>query len=151
MKLACYAVVILGASILGHSQTSENTKSVKPLFVRAKCDGQLSSGLLTSFRQAIVDSKQYVIISRLDEYGLNKTSAYVSMVCTEQTNSLAVASIYGESHCVGPNDCRTGIDGRSLSVAMCGGKNTADCGQQLYQHFVEWLHSPAPKFAGDKQ
>jgi hypothetical protein len=152
MRLACCTLIIFGASSLGFAQqASDNAKPAKPLFVKAQCDGQLSSGVLTSFKQAILDSKQFVIASRLDEFGLNRASGYISMVCTERSDTVAVASVYGTSSCLGPNDCRAGIDGRSLSVALCDGKSSVDCGKQLYQHLVDWLHSPATKFVEGKK
>lgn len=149
MKPIPLMIVIALIPGCGFAQSANNLTPVKPLFVKAKCDGPLLAEVLNSFKQSITDSKHYVIMSRLDEYGLNKTSAYVSMICTERGGTVAVASVFGEAHCLGTNDCRAGIDGRSLGVTLCEGKAASECGEQLYVRFIEWTQSPAPKFAGN--
>ena len=119
----------------------------EPLFVKAECVGKLSSGVLASFKGAISASKTYELIQRLDANG-SYSSGIVEMTCAEHNGTVAVASVYGLSHCLSSTECHTGIDGSSLNVALCDNAEN-DCGQQLFEHLDSYLRSAKPKFVGD--
>lgn len=147
MRHALLLFVLLGSCLHVFGQADQQRLARKPLFVKAHCDGKLSSRVLASFKEAISASKTYELVYRLDANG-SYSSGLIEMRCAEHNGTVAVASVYGLSHCLSSMECHTGIDGDSLNVALCDNSEN-ECGQRLFEHLDSYLGSARPKFVGD--
>jgi hypothetical protein len=120
------------------------TENARPVFVKALCNGKLSSAVLSSLREVIRSSNKYRIIATLDDSGRMDEVLEVEMSCTERDNVVAIATIYGMAKCFGAENCHASMDGSSLSVALCDSNATAACGQALFKAFDAYTSHPNP-------
>ena len=112
MKRAILLLVVL-ASLAVYAQDTKPQDS-KPLiatFVKAKCDGKLSSILLSSFKDALTASKEYRLATTIRDAGPSGKVLFIQMSCVERNDTVAVASAYGIAKCLSANECHLALDG----------------------------------------
>ena len=116
----------------------------KPLLVNARCDGKISSAVLSSLKEEIRTSTKYQLVPGLDDNGRMDIVLLIYMVCTEHNDVAAVATTYGIGHCFSRTDCRGTVDGSSIKVALCNSSPPAECGRALYKAFDDYSIHPNP-------
>jgi hypothetical protein len=116
--------------------------SQKPLFVMAKCDGKLSSTVLSALKDAATASQKYYLISTLDDNGRLDMVQTIHLTCTENKDVTAIASQFGVAKCQTKTVCHSGIDGLSLNVALCNANLSVDCGRALFKAFDDYVNNP---------
>jgi hypothetical protein len=136
MKRLALILMVTLTSLAAHAEGGP-----KPIFVKAKCDGKLSSTLLSSFKDAISTSQNYHLTPTLD---VGWVVGYVQMACTERNGVVVVASVYGLAKCVGSNGCAGSLDGSSLNVLWCDTNDEAECGRQLFKGLAVYLNTAKP-------
>jgi hypothetical protein len=110
--------------------------SPKPVLVKATCDRETSTPLLSSFQEAIQTSNRYEMVPNLSDNGKMDVVLTINMACAERDNDnvIGVASVYGMAKCLGPQNCHHSIDGSRLNMLMCDPNGQAQCGKE---HFRE--------------
>jgi hypothetical protein len=116
----------------------------KPLFIRARCDGKLSSVVFSSLKEAASASQKYQLVSTLDDNGHLDTVQTIYMTCAENNDVTAVATQFGIAKCRSTTVCHSAIDGISLNVALCNANLSADCGPCSFQGIRRLYQSPEP-------
>jgi hypothetical protein len=109
------------------------------IFVRAKCDGKLSSLVLSSLKDAINNSQKYQLIADLRNNGKNGVVFNISMTCVENDSVVSIATVYGLAKCIDAKVCHSALDGSSLNAALCNSNLAAECGQKLFKAFEFYL------------
>ena len=112
------------------------------VFVKATCNGKLSSVVLSSFIEQIRASQKYQSIANLGDSGRMDIVLHVQMSCVERDNVAAVATVYGVAKCFGPRNCHATMDGTSLRVVFCDPDAVASCGRVLFKAFDDYVTSP---------
>jgi hypothetical protein len=130
---------VIFSSFVAHAETHP-----KPLFFMAKCDGRLSSVVLSALKEAAVASQKYELVSSLDDNGHLDTVQTIHMTCAENKEVTAVAIQFGIAKCQSITVCHSGIDGLSLNVALCNANLSADCGRALFKTFDAYVGRPNP-------
>lgn len=69
--------------------------STQPVFVRSRCDKKLSSVVLSSLKDAITASGKYRLVSSLDNDGKLDVIHAIYMMCAENNDVTAVATVRG--------------------------------------------------------
>ena len=133
MRNAIVAVSIALLSIFARAEEP------KPVVVRADCDGKLTSMLLTSFKEAIGNSRKYEIVPDLTNNGKNGIVLVIQMTCGERNNAVAVASVYGLAKCYGPKNCHQSVSASTLNILMCDLNSEAQCGRELFKELESIL------------
>jgi hypothetical protein len=116
----------------------------KPLFIRARCDGKLSSVVLSSLKEAVSASQKYQLVISLDDNGHLDTVQTIYMTCVENNEVTAVATQFGIARCRSTTVCHSVIDGLSLNAALCNANLSADCGRALFKAFDAYINRPNP-------
>lgn len=129
----------LYASMFCQAQTSQ-----KPLFVMARCDGRLSSIVLSALKDAATASQKYYLISTLDDNGRLDLVQTIHLTCAENKDVTAIATQFGIGKCQSKTVCHSVIDGLSLNVALCNADLSADCGRALFKAFDAYIRRPNP-------
>jgi hypothetical protein len=111
----------------------------EPVFVKATCEGTISSNILSSLKDAIRASDKYRLIASLDDNGRMDTVLAIQMSCNERENLTAVATVYGQAKCFGPAKCHAAFDVPSLRVEFC---DSLQCGRALFKAFEDYLNNP---------
>jgi hypothetical protein len=127
------------ASMFCQAQTSQ-----KPLFVMAKCDGRLSSIVLSALKDAATVSQKYYLISTLDDNGRLDVVQTIHLTCTENKDVTAIATQFGIAKCQSRTVCHSVIDGLSLNVALCNANLSVDCGRAIFKAFDTYINRPNP-------
>jgi hypothetical protein len=145
MKLSIPILVVL-ASLAAHAQDSkpQDYKAVIPVFVKAKCDGKLSSILLSSFKDTLTASNAYRLAATLRDAGPSGKVLFVQMSCVEHNNTVALASAFGIAKCVGANECHTALDGSSMSALLCDPNGETQCGAELFKAMALYATTAKP-------
>jgi hypothetical protein len=145
MKWATLILVVL-ASPAVHAQDSklQDSKPLIPAFVKAKCDGKLSSVLLSSFKDALTASKAYRLAATLHDDGPGGKVLFIQMSCVERNNTVAVASAYGIAKCVSANECHMALDGSSMTALLCDPNGETQCGAELFKELVFYANTAKP-------
>jgi hypothetical protein len=107
----------------------------KPIFLKAACDGKLTSVLLSSFNEAIQSSQRYEVVPNLSDNGKNDVVLVIQMACGERDNAVSIASVYGFAKCLGPRNCHQSINASTLNVLMCDPHGETQCGRELFKEF----------------
>jgi hypothetical protein len=131
-------VVLLATSSL----TSHANDATQGLFLKTRCEGKLSSVVLSSLKDAIRASQKFRLVSSLDDEGRFDTVQTIYMMCTENNDVTAVATSYGIAKCRTKTQCASVQDGVSLNVALCNANLSADCGRALLKGFEFYLNIP---------
>jgi hypothetical protein len=137
MCRAVLLVILVGDCFLAHAQTSPT-----PLFIRAKCDGKLSSVVLSALKDAAVTSQKYRLVASLDDNGHLDTVQTIYLTCVENHEVTAIATQFGIARCKSISVCHSVIDGLSLNAALCNANLSADCGRALFKVFDTYINRP---------
>jgi hypothetical protein len=132
----------LGLVFILVSLTAAAQASPHSVFVKATCNGKLSSVVLSSFIEQIRASQKYQSTANLSDNGRMDVVLHVQMTCAERNNVAAVATVYGAAKCFGPRNCHATMDGSSLRVTLCDPNTTVDCGRALYRSFDDYVSNP---------
>jgi hypothetical protein len=124
---------------LAHAQTS-----LKPLFIKAKCDGRLSSIIVPALKDAARASQKYELVDSLNDSGRLDTVQTIYLTCVENRDVTAIATQFGIAKCQGPTVCHSVIDGLSLNAALCPAGRSSDCGRALFKVFDAYINRPNP-------
>ena len=137
MKLLTLITVLIAFSSLAHSKAGQ-----KPLFIGAKCDGRLSSLVLSGLKDAATASQKYSLVASLDDEGHLDTVQTIYLICAENNDVTAVATQFGIAKCQSATVCHSVIDGLSLNVALCNANLSSDCGRALFKAFDAYINRP---------
>jgi len=138
-RFTLITVVVVFMSFFAHAETAP-----RPLFVRAKCDGKLSSVVLSALKEAVTASRKYQLVPTLDDNGHLETVQTIYLTCAENNEVTAVATQFGIAKCRSTTVCHSVIDGISLNVALCNANLSADCGRALFKYFEAYMNRPNP-------
>jgi hypothetical protein len=130
-------VIVVSVSFLAHAETRQ-----RQLFIRAKCDGKLSSVVLSALKEAVVVSQKYELVASLNDNGRLDIVQTIYMTCVENHEVTAIATQFGIAKCQSTTVCHSGIDGLSLNVALCNANLSADCGRALFKTFDAYINRP---------
>jgi hypothetical protein len=139
LKYFILVVLITSISHLAHTQTS-----TKPLFIKAKCDGKLSSPIVPALKDAARASQKYDLVDSLDDNGRLDTVQTIYLTCVENRGVTAIATQFGIAKCQSPTVCHSVIDGLSLNAALCPASRSPDCGRALFKVFDAYINRPNP-------
>jgi hypothetical protein len=132
-------MIAISTSLLAHAQTIR-----QPLFIKAKCDGKLSSIVLTALREAANASPNYRLVPSLDDNARLDVVQTIYMTCVENKDVTAIATQFGIAKCKSATVCHSVIDGMSLNAALCNADLSADCGRALFKVFDTYINRPNP-------
>ncbi len=124
------------------SLASHANDAAQGLFLKTRCEGKLSSVVLSSLKDPISASQKFRLISSLDDDGRFDTVQTISMMCVENDDVTAVATSYGIAKCRTKTQCASVQDGVSLNAALCKANQSADCGRALFKTFEFYLNTP---------
>ncbi|HWW15187.1 MAG TPA: hypothetical protein VN310_11045 [Candidatus Dormibacteraeota bacterium] len=139
VRRAMLIVLVTFISFISHAEMSR-----KPLFIRAKCDGRLSSTVLSALKEAVRASQEYELVGSLDDNGRLDTVQTIYMTCVENHEVTAIATQFGIAQCKSTTVCHSAIDGLSLNAALCNANLSADCGRALFKTFDAYIRRPNP-------
>jgi hypothetical protein len=131
--------MVIAISFFAHAETGQ-----KPIFIRAKCDGKLSSVVLFALKDAVRTSQRYELVSTLDDNGHFDIVQTIYLTCVENNEVTAVATQFGIAKCQSTTVCHSVIDGLSLNAALCNANLSTDCGRALFQVFDAYIRHPNP-------
>jgi hypothetical protein len=134
--------LILVVFLATSSLASNANDAAQGLFLKTRCEGKLSSVVLSSLKDAIGASQKFRLVSSLDDDGRFDTVQTIYMMCTENNDVTAVATSYGIAECHTKTQCASVQDGASLNVALCNANLSADCGRALFKGFEFYLNVP---------
>jgi hypothetical protein len=138
-RIGCLVLILFFALASLTANAADKPSSV---FIKAMCDGKLSSAALSAFQEEIRSSQKYQLIPTLDDNGKMDVVAHVEMSCVEHHNSVvAVATVYGMAKCFGPNNCHSSLAGSTLSVALCDPNSVALCARAFFKDFDRYINS----------
>ena len=115
--------------------------SARSIFVKSKCDGKVSSHLVSLFENEIRASAEHRLVPSLEDEGRMGAVTEVFMTCTERADVVSVGSVYGAARCSAPGACEALVDGYSLNVALCDSRQVADCARTLVRALDLYLAS----------
>ena len=139
MRHVTLVAMVIAISFFARAQTGQ-----KPLFVMAKCDGKLSSVVLSAFKDAATASQKYYLISTLNDNGRLDVVQTIHLTCTENKDVTAIATQFGIAKCQSTTVCHSVIDGLSLNVALCNANLSVDCGRAIFKAFDTYINRPNP-------
>ncbi len=116
----------------------------KPVFLRAECEGKVSTALLASLKEEIDISQKYQLVAHLDDNGRLDVVLAIYMNCVEHNDIAAIATAYGQAKCLSTTNCHQLVDGSSVRSALCDVNATAECGRALFKAFDEYMSSRKP-------
>ena len=131
--------MVISISFLARAATGQ-----KPVFIMAKCDGRLSSVVLSSLKEAAKASEKYELASSLNDNGRLDLVQTIHLTCAENKEVTAVATQFGIAKCQSMTVCHSVIDGLSLNVALCNANLSADCGRTIFKVFDAYINRPNP-------
>lgn len=143
---AIHLKIIILLLFLIASATCHAVETPKHVFIKASCEGKVSSAVIMSFREAIRASNGYQLTkSFLDDGGVGAVLT-VYMTCTDISDDqasdiAAVAAIYGQSRCV-LGSCRVTSYESTLKSLLCGSNTATECGKALFRDFDEYWSGP---------
>jgi hypothetical protein len=114
-------------------------QQIKPVFVRADCNGQLSSAVLNTLKENLRASQKYQLISSVDDNGRMDVVLQVNVSCAERDNFAALGAVYGVAKCFGPRNCRVTMDGSSVTAILCDRNGIGECGRLFFQSFDNYV------------
>jgi hypothetical protein len=123
-------------------QAADTQSEPRPVFVKALCEGKLSSAVVSAFKQEISTSHRYRLIPSMDDNGRMDVVVSIQMSCTEREKIAAIATVYGKAKCFGPSNCHGAFDVPSLRVDLCDFDAAVDCGRMLFEAFENYLSRP---------
>jgi|HubBroStandDraft_6_1064221.scaffolds.fasta_scaffold1282623_1 hypothetical protein len=136
--------LILSAVVVLTSFFSNADDGKQPLFIMAKCDGKLSSVVLSSLKDAARTSEKYDLVSNLNNNGRLGLVQTIHLTCAENKEVTAIATQFGVAKCKSATVCHSVIDGLSLNAALCNANLSAGCGRALFKTFDAYIRRPNP-------
>jgi hypothetical protein len=137
--------LILAMSLTIAAVANAADASKASVFIKAACDGKLSSVAIASLKEAIGNSQQYHLVPNLSDEGRMGEVLTIEMACSERTDVAAIATTYGKSQCFPGAYCHGVVDGSSLKSALCDSNAIADCGRSLFKTFDDYAsHMKSP-------
>jgi hypothetical protein len=131
--------MVISISYLAHAEEGK-----RPLFIMAKCDGKLSSVVLSSLKDAAKASEKYEQVSSLNDNGRLDVVQTIHLTCAENKDVTAIATQFGIAKCQSTTVCHSVVDGLSLNVALCNANLSADCGRAIFKAFDAYINRPNP-------
>jgi hypothetical protein len=125
------------------AQAADIESDSRPVFVKALCEGKLSSVVISAFKQEISLSHKYRLIPSMDDNGRMDVVVSIQMSCTEREKIAAIATVYGKAKCFGSSNCHGAFDVPSLRVDLCDFDAPVDCGRVLFEAFENYLSRPS--------
>jgi hypothetical protein len=132
-------VIFISISFLSRAETVQ-----KPLFIMAKCDGKLSSIVLSGLKDAVSASRKYQLVPSLDDNACFDIVQTIHLTCVENNDVTAVATQFGIAKCHSKTVCHSVIDGISLNAALCNANLSAECGRAIFKVFDAYIKRPNP-------
>jgi hypothetical protein len=124
------------------SLIAKSNDSPKPVFVKATCQGKISSAVLVYFREGIRASQRYQLVPSLSDNGKMDVVLTVDISCTERSDMAAVALVYGKARCLSVKNCHLSIDGSSIRSYLCDSNAATECGSALFKAFDDYMSNP---------
>jgi hypothetical protein len=90
----------------------------KPVFLRAECEGKVSTALLASLKEEISISEKYKLVAHLDDNGRLDVVLAIYMNCVEHNGIAAITTAYGQAKCLSTSNCHRLVDGSSVRSAL---------------------------------
>jgi len=115
-------VMVILTSFIAHAESGP-----KPVFIMAKCDGKLSSVVLSGLKDAVSASQKYRLVSSLDDNSYFDTVQTIHLTCVENSDVTAVAMHFGIAKCHSKTVCHSVVDGISLNAALCNASLSIGC------------------------
>jgi hypothetical protein len=134
--------LILVAMVMMGSLDAHSEGRLKPLFIKARCDGKLASKVLSALKEAARASDEFDLIPNLDDRGRLDTVETIYLTCAENNDVTAVATQFGIAKCSSTELCKSVIDGLSLNVALCNANRSSDCGHAIFEAFEAHVKRP---------
>ena len=134
--------LILVVFLATSSLVTHANDAAQGLFLKTRCEGKLSSVVLSSLKDAISASQKFRLVSSLDDDGRFDTVQTIYMTCVENNDVTAVATSYGIAKCKTKGQCASVLDGVSLNATLCNANLSADCGRALFKAFEFYLNIP---------
>lgn len=131
--------IVISMSFLANAQQAK-----RPLFILAKCDGKLSSVVLSSLKDAAKASEKYELVLSLNDNERLDLVQTIHLTCAENKDVTAIASQFGIAKCKSTTVCHSAIDGLSLNVALCNANLSVDCGHAIFKAFDTYINRPNP-------
>lgn len=139
MRRFTLMAIVISTSFLARAEAGR-----KPVFIMAKCEGKLSSVVLSALKEAVRTSQKYELVLSLDDNGRLDTVQTIHLTCVENHDVTAVATQFGIAKCPSKTVCHSVIDGISLNVALCNANLSIDCGRALFKVFDAYINRPNP-------
>ena len=134
---------ILIATALFASMFCQAQSSQKHLFVVAKCDGTLSSIIVSALKDAATASQKYHVISTLmSTVGHRDVVQTITLMCGESKDVTAIAMLFGIVKCKSTKLCLSTDDSFTLNVALCNANLSVDCGRTIFEGFDKYINRP---------
>jgi hypothetical protein len=140
-RLALVISTLIFASLAAHA-----AENLRPVFIKASCDGKTSSAVITILRQTIDNSQKYRLTRTLADDDKMDVVLTVDIDCTDRDKFAAIATFYGQAKCFGLKNCHLAIDGSSLRSDLCAFGDVAECARTLFKAFDDYASNPlAPR------
>ena len=115
------------------------------VFVKAACEGKLSSAVLATLKEEIGNSPKFHLVPNLTDEGRMGELLTIALACSERADVIAVATTYGKAKCFPGAYCHQAADGSSLKVSLCDSNAIAECGKALFKTFDDYAgHMNSP-------
>jgi hypothetical protein len=133
-------LLLLISLVLVVPANSEGTP--KSVFIHAACNGRMSAAVLSSLRDRISGTKEYLLVRTLNDEGRMGIVLTIYMSCAEHNDVVGIATSYGVAKCYGEKNCHLSVDGLSIKSTLCD-LDAGECGRMLFGAFDEYLkHTP---------
>jgi hypothetical protein len=124
------------------SLAANGAKSPSPVFVKAACDGKISSAVISTLREEIGNSQKYRLVRTVADNGQMDVVLTIEVNCTERNKLAAIATIFGRAKCFGVKNCHLAIDGSSLRSDLCDSDGVTECVRTLFRAFDDNVSNP---------
>ena len=124
------------------SLSANGAENPHPVFVKAACDGKISSAVISTLREEISNSQNYRLVPNAVDNGQLDIVLTIEVDCAERNESAAIATIFGRVKCLDVKDCRLAIDPSSMRSHLCNAKDVTACGRSLFNTFDDYMKRP---------
>jgi hypothetical protein len=128
--------------LLTLTSTVATAGTLRPIFIRASCEGKSSSAALSSLKEEITASQKYELARSLYDEGRMDIVLMIYMSCVERHDVIAVATNYGLAKCYSEHNCHLSVDGNSIRSTLCD-TSVAECGHMLFNALNDYLSHPS--------
>ena len=134
MKTLVLSLFIGFASLAAHA-----SDQLKPVFLFTNCTLKSGSVILSAFKDALQNSKEYELVPDLSDKGKMDVVITVRMICVEDKGNVAVASVYGLAKYFGPKNCHVSVNATTLTALLSEPGLETQSGTNLFKGFDEAL------------